>query len=183
MKYLLQISDLGQPVRVNFIPSIAFSVTRQRPSKDRPLKPPRRNKAKALENRHPVLQARRVSALDWKRHEKNLYGKVTHWFEVIGKILQDPAILAENIYNIDETGVMLSMPGSVKALVGKDDKRNYRGARVKRTTVTAIECISADGRYLIPMIIWPASTHRSNWTTFPTPGMAVCVLRIWIYRL
>lgn len=32
------------------------------------------------------------------------------------------------------------------------------------------ECISADGRYLKPMIIWPTSTHRANWTTFPTPG-------------
>lgn len=36
--------------------------------------------------------------------------------------------------------------------------------------VTAIECISANGRYLNPMIIWPATTHRSNWTTFETPG-------------
>ena len=89
---------------------------------------------------------------------------------MIGKILQDPAILAENVYNMDETRVMLSMPGSVKVLVGKDDKRNYRGARVKRTSVTAIEYISADGRYLDPMIIWPATIHRSNWTTFPTPG-------------
>jgi hypothetical protein len=71
---------------------------------------------------------------------------------------------------MDETGVMLSMPGSVKVLMGKKDLRDYRGARVKRTTVTAIECISADGRYLNPMIIWPATTHRSNWTTFPTPG-------------
>jgi hypothetical protein len=88
---------------------------------------------------------------------------------VIGKILQDPAILAENVYNMDETGVMLSMLGSVKVLVGKDDRRDYRGVRVKRTTVTAIECISADGRYLNPMIIWPATTHRSNWTTFSTP--------------
>ena len=35
---------------------------------------------------------------------------------------------------------------------------------------TAIECVSADGRSLLPMIIWPASTHRSNWATFPTPG-------------
>src|SRR5436305_7812636 len=70
---------------------------------------------------------------------------------------------------MDETGVMLSMPGSVKVLVGKDDMRDYRGERVKRTTVTAIECISADGRVLNPMIIWPATTHRSNWTTFSTP--------------
>lgn len=63
---------------------------------------------------------------------------------------------------MDETGVMLSMLGSVKVLVGKNDVRKYRGARVKRTIVTAIECISADGRYLNPMVIWPASTHRSN---------------------
>jgi hypothetical protein len=41
---------------------------------------------------------------------------------------------------------------------------------VKRTMVTAIECISADGRSLQPLIIWPASTHRSNWTMHPTPG-------------
>ncbi|KAI1670786.1 DDE superfamily endonuclease [Pyrenophora tritici-repentis] len=50
-----------------------------------------------------------------KRHENN-----------------DPAVLPENVYNMDETGVMLSMLGWVKVLV--------------------------------------ASTHRSNWTTYPTPG-------------
>ncbi|KAK2668016.1 DDE superfamily endonuclease domain [Fusarium oxysporum f. sp. vasinfectum] len=71
---------------------------------------------------------------------------------------------------MDETGVMLSMQSCVKVLVGKDDLRDYRGARVKRTTVTVIECISADGRYLDLMIIWPASTHRANWTTHHTPG-------------
>ena len=71
---------------------------------------------------------------------------------------------------MDETGVILSMLGSVKVLLDKDDPRDYRGAVVKRTTVTAIECISGNGRFLSPMVIWPATTHRSNWTTFPTPG-------------
>jgi len=89
---------------------------------------------------------------------------------VIGKVLQDPAIRLENVYNMDETGVILYILGSVKVLINKDDPRDYRGAGVKRTIVTAIECISADGRSLLPMIIWPAITHRSNWTTFPTPG-------------
>ena len=170
VKFMRQMALLGQPIRMKFIPAIAFSATRERPKADRPLKPPGKNWAKALENRHPELQARRLSALDWNRHEKNTYDKVVHWFAVIGEVLKDPAVWAENVYNMDETGVMLSMPGSVKALVSKDDRRNYRGARIKRTTVTAIECISADGRYLKPMIIWPASTHRSNWTTFHTPG-------------
>jgi hypothetical protein len=70
VKYLLQMSDLGQPIRLKFIPSIAFSVTRQRPAADKPLNPPGRNWTKALENRHPVHKARRVKALDWGRHEK-----------------------------------------------------------------------------------------------------------------
>lgn len=65
---------------------------------------------------------------------------------MIGEVLQGAAIVAENVYNMDETRVMLSMLGSVKVLVSKDDRRKYRGARVKRTTVTAIECISGDGR-------------------------------------
>jgi len=43
------------------------------------------------------------------------------WFEKIGKVLEEPAILLENVYNMDETGVMLSMLGSVKVLVGRDD--------------------------------------------------------------
>jgi hypothetical protein len=63
------------------------------------------------------------------------------------------------VYNIDETGVMLSMLGSVKVLVSKYDRRDYRSAQVKRTSVTAIECISGDGRYLNLIIIWPVNTY------------------------
>lgn len=75
---------------------------------------------------------------------------------MIGKELQNPAVLSENVYNIDKTGVMLSMPNSVKVLVSKDNVRGggcHRGARIKQTMVTAIECVSADGRYLNPIII------------------------------
>ena len=106
----------------------------------------------------------------WERHENNIYDKITYWFKVVRKVLTDPAILVENVYNIDETGVILCMFGSIKVFLSKDDLRDYRGAGVKRTMVTAIECINATGRSLLPMIIWPASTYRSNWTMFPTPG-------------
>jgi hypothetical protein len=62
-------------------------------------------------------------------------------------------IRPKNWYNMDETGVMLSMLGAIKVLVGKDNRRDYGGASVKRTMVTAIECISASGEALSPMII------------------------------
>src|SRR5438045_6029746 len=106
----------------------------------------------------------------WEHHENNIYNKITHWFEVIREVLQDLAILPENVYNMDETGVMLCMLGSIQVLLSKDDLQDYRGMGVKHTMVTAIKCISANSRSLLPMIIWPATTHRSNWTMFPTPG-------------
>lgn len=100
--------------------------------------------------------------MDWSRYPINTYDKIMDWFQKVEHVLQDPAVLLENVYNIDETEVMLSMLGCVKVLVSKDDVRHYRGARVKRTIVTAIECISADSRYLDLMIIWLASTYRAN---------------------
>lgn len=60
--------------------------------------------------------------------------------------------MLENAYKIGETKIMLSMLNSVEVLVGKDDMQGYRGARVKWTMLTAVECISADGSYLKPMI-------------------------------
>ena len=93
-----------------------------------------------------------------------------HWFDELKKTIEEKKIRIDDMYNMDETGIMLSKLNSVRVLVGKDSKRGYRGARVKRTTITAIECVSGDGRYLNPMIIWPASTHRANWVTHPTPG-------------
>jgi hypothetical protein len=46
---------------------------------------------------------------------------------MIKEVLQNLAVLAENVYNIDKTGVMLSMLGSVKVFVSKHDKQDYRG--------------------------------------------------------
>jgi hypothetical protein len=57
------------------------------------------------------------------------------------------------VYNIDETSVMLSMLGFIKVLVSKHNRRDYKGARVKRITVTIIEYINSNSKYLNPIII------------------------------
>jgi hypothetical protein len=174
LEYALRMYKYGFPIPVKFLGSIAHIIKRQRSSAfqilaaDEGIRPPGKNWSQGFRKRHPELVARRVRPLDWARHD--VYDKVVEWFTLIGKELSNPAIVPENVYNMDETGVLLSVLNSLKVLVSKQDLRNYRGAGVKRTLVTAIECISADGKYLAPLIIWPASTHRSTWTTHPTPG-------------
>jgi hypothetical protein len=65
---------------------------------------------------------------------------------------------------VDETGIPLSVLNSLKVLVGRHELKAHRGAGVKQTLITGIECVSADGRYLNPLIIWHAATHRSTWS-------------------
>ena len=84
------------------------------------------------------------------------------WFSVIRNVLDDPAVLLGNVYNMDETDAILSMLGSVKILVGKDDLRDYRSVGIKQTMATIVEYVSANSRLLLLLIIWPASTHRAN---------------------
>jgi hypothetical protein len=162
---VLRTSERGYPLPVKFLRSLALVIARQRssafqtPSVDDGVRQPGKNWPQHFCKRHPELTARRVKALDWARHDHNIYDKVVQWFTVIGQELQDPAIVPENVYNMDETGVLLSVLSSLKVL---KDLRNVRGAGVQRTLVTAIECVSADGRFLSPLIIWPISTHRST---------------------
>lgn len=70
---------------------------------------------------------------------------------------------------MDEMGVMLSMLNSVKVLVSKDDLLDYRNAGVNQIMVTAIQCIVAYGRLLLPLIMWLALPHQGDWTTYPIP--------------
>ena len=96
--------------------------------------------------------------------------KTRNWLVIIGRELKNPAILPENFYNMDETGVLSNVLSSLKILVGRDGLRNHRAVAVDCTLVTAIEFISANIRCIQPLIIWPAATHRSSWTSHSTPG-------------
>ena len=87
-----------------FLIPLTFSITRQRSTTKKATKPLNKTWAQAFQKRHPALKSLRVRAMAWEHHENNICDKITHWFEVIGKGLEDPALLPENVYNMDETG-------------------------------------------------------------------------------
>jgi hypothetical protein len=135
VNYLLRMSKNGYPLPVKFVRTLALVIVRQRasifqiPGADHDDgRPPGKNWPQAFYKRHPELKSMRIKALDWERHDLYIYDKIVDWFTVIEKELASPDILAENIYNMDETGVLLSVLNSLKVLVGKNELRNYRGA-------------------------------------------------------
>ena len=174
-EYLLRCHRNGHPIKVKALPYLALVIARHRsstlqtPAADQPLRAPSKNWPQGFYLRHPEVKSKRLKALDARRYGPNIYEKVVHWFTVMGPELRHPAIRAENVYNMDETGVQLSVLGTQKVLVSREDVSGCRGTGVKRDLITAVECIAADGRSLAPLIVWPSVTHRSSWITHPTP--------------
>lgn len=72
----MQMPTLGYPVRIKYVPLLAFCPGRYRPASDRPSKRPSKNWPRALEKRHPKLQEKRARALDWNRHDKTSHEKI-----------------------------------------------------------------------------------------------------------
>lgn len=170
--YVLRMSQNGYPLAVKVLRSLALVIRRRRgkTSDAQSLSVPGKNWPQGFYKRNPQLKSRRMRAMAWDRHDHTIYPKVTEWFSIISEELARPDVLTENVYNMDETGVLLGKLGSLKVLVGTNELRNYRGASSKRTLITAVECISATGNSLNPLVIWPSATHRSHWTTHSTPG-------------
>ncbi|KAF1996697.1 hypothetical protein P154DRAFT_525392, partial [Amniculicola lignicola CBS 123094] len=63
VKFLLLISNLGHTVRIKFIPSLAFRITRRWSLPDKPIQPPGKKWLRAFEKRYPEPKARQLRAI------------------------------------------------------------------------------------------------------------------------
>ena len=168
LAYVLRTANRGLPLPVKSLRSLALTIARQRSKHGRTTeftsRPqlPGKNWPQGFYKRHPELKAKKLKAIDSNRDDRQLEEKIRDWFRVIGKELDNPAIMPENVYNMDETGVLLSVLNSLKVLVGSHNLRKHRAVAVKRSLITAVECISTNSKWLAPLIIWLAATHRSS---------------------
>ncbi len=68
---------------------------------------PGKNWPQGFYKHHLQLRSRKLRLIEWAQHD--IHGKVAQWFTVIGRELHDPTVLAENVYNMDGTGILLSL--------------------------------------------------------------------------
>lgn len=63
----------------------------------------------------------------------------------------------------DEKGFMLGVSASAKVIVRSDTRNRFVTQAGDRSWVTAIECVSASGKVLPPMIIFKGEKHLTKW--------------------
>lgn len=117
-------------------------------------------------NRHPELSLRKPEGTSLHRALGYNKSKVKEFERVLHSELFDEngnrRILAENIFNVDETGVTVNQkPRKIIATKGKRGVATVQSAE-KGKTVTAICCMSAVGVYCPPLLIFPRARFKQE---------------------
>jgi len=104
-------------------------------------------------SRHPSLKTQRAKPVDSVRINCATEAKIRPWFDLF-KVPEIKAILAENRYNKDEAGIMEGR-GTNGLVVGTADHKALKKKEPGgRTWTSFVECISATGRFLPPLVIF-----------------------------
>jgi len=96
--------------------------------------------------------------------------KVTEFFQVYSEMLQKRSFTANNIYNMDETGITtVQKPSKVVARKGQKSVSKATSAE-RGQLVTVICAMSAAGNYIPPMFIFPRKNLRDTLMKDASPG-------------
>lgn len=69
----------------------------------------------------------------------------------------------DRIHNMDEKGARICMPSGEEVVVPIGIKEMYIGMPENRISLTVIECISADGKAIPPVVIVPGVMVMASW--------------------
>jgi hypothetical protein len=111
--------------------------------------------------RHPSLKSKFVGGLDKTRVASQDPSIISAWFEVFAKHRVD--VEDEDIYNMDEKGIMTGANEAVKCIISKHEKKLFMTAIGSREWVSLIECISMANKTCPPWIIFKGKLLKASW--------------------
>ena len=120
--------------------------------------------------RQEVLKSRYNRKYDYQRAKCEDPMTIRDWFRLVRNTIARYGILDEDIYNFDETGFQMGVIVTAKVITGAErSKKPVSIQPGNREWVTVIDCISAHGWSLPPVIIFEGKLHQSTWYSDTRP--------------
>jgi Tc5 transposase DNA-binding domain/helix-turn-helix, Psq domain len=104
--------------------------------------------------RHPLIHVKVGRAIDHLRVEATTLEGLQGWFELFNRIKSVGNIKAENMWNIDETGLTLGLCKNQMVIRTSNTKYVYVKCLQDREWVSIVECVSTTGRQCRPVCIF-----------------------------
>jgi hypothetical protein len=167
VNWILSMDERGLPVRIALIRDMANLLLQKRTGTDA-------SSTRTIGPRWPYNFVRRHDSLRTRYNRKYDYKRalcedpivIRDWFRLVRNTIAKYGIQEEDIYNFDETGFQMGVITTAKVITGSE--RSLRPVTIQpgnREWVTAIECTSASGWTVPPMIIFDGKVHISSWYT------------------
>lgn len=114
--------------------------------------------------RHPEVSLTCSIGYDIKRAKAEDPKLIHDWFERVKEAKIKYGVHEDDIYNVDETGFQIGCVGSEFVLTGSENRGMCHVLeQTNQEWVTSIECVSAVGRVLDPLIIFKGKVHLQSW--------------------
>ncbi|CCF46547.1 transposase, partial [Colletotrichum higginsianum] len=119
-----------------------------------------------FKQRNPSIITKRPKAMDSRRYKAHSADVIQAWFQRLDNIPVIQGIHPSNRWNMDETGIMEGR-GSNGLVLGSAASRAIQKKQPgSRAWVSLIECISAAGSSLPPIVIYKGKSVQAQW--FPS---------------
>ena len=140
--------EMAEEVRRN-----RFQLSRTPPSYLRPIG---KNWLDRFKKRHPEVKGVWTRKIEGARHNAMNVETVKTWFEAVTELCLQHHYTPDHIYNMDQSGFAIGESQSSRALVNIRENSSWKVISGMQEWITAIECISASGKAIPPLIIFKA---------------------------
>jgi hypothetical protein len=124
-----------------------------------------------FKRRHPELKTVWSSTIDGARARQINETVVQDFYDKLIGEIAGSHIPPENIFNMDEKGVVCGQHDRVKVWVDGKQKNTVNIGEKERELTTIIECVCADGESISPMIIFKGVRQSREWYVENDHGM------------
>jgi len=114
-------------------------------------------------SRHSQLESARVKCIEAARIKDVSAERMTKWFEDLKNIIDEFNIATKNTYNMDESGFAIGDVEASQRIINAEVRQRFQAKPGRQVWVTAIECISADGTFIPPLIIFKGENFSRQW--------------------
>jgi len=91
------------------------------------------------------------------------YETIINWFRKYQQFIREEGIKGEDIWNMDETGFRVGIPGGQTVIVPRTITELYTPSPENRISITIIESVCSNGTVIAPVLIIPGKTHMESW--------------------